>query len=264
MNNKFLRETNAVITIAMRQITLFLKSPAKLIQSLIMPLMFLGIFGGQLSQNMGRNMGYDFNTFMLVGMLVQTMFMVMGNGVVSLVEDRMTDFTQEILVSPVSRYSLILGTIAGSAFAAYITFFFTIGVGYGIGARLTLPQFLTLLAFSPLMCLAAGSLAVICIGFIQKAATAGIVIMMLMMGQTFLSGALIPITHSTGLLAIVSRILPMTFCVDFMRGVFYTGGTEGAATTLHAPFFNLVIIVAFTAIFLVAGTTGFVRSEKNR
>jgi ABC-2 type transport system permease protein len=114
------------------------------------------------------------------------------------------------------------------------------------------------------MCLAAGSLAVVCIGFIQKAATAGIVIMMLMMGQTFLSGALIPITHSTGLLAVVSRILPMTFCVDFMRGVFYTGTAEAPAVTLRAPLFNLAVIIAFTAVFLVAGTAGFARAEKNR
>jgi ABC-2 type transport system permease protein len=248
----------------MRQIILLLKSPAKLIQSFIMTVMFLGIIGGQLSQNMGMNTGYDFNTFILIGMLVQTMFMMMGNGVVSLVEDRMTDFTQEILVSPVSRYSIILGTIAGSTFAAYIKFFFTIGVGYCIGARLTLPQFFTLLAFSPLICLAAGSLAIVCIGFIQKASTAGMVIIMLVMVQTFLSGALIPINHSTGLLAVVSRLLPMTYCVDFMRGVFYAGGTEGAATTLHAPVFNLVIIAVFTAIFLVAGTAGFVRAEKNK
>jgi ABC-2 type transport system permease protein len=264
VKNKFLRETNAVMVISMRQIILFLKSPVKLVQSLIMPVVFLGMFGGQLSQNMGMNMGYDFNAFMLVGMLVQTMFMVMGNGVVSLVEDRVTDFTQEILVSPVSRYSLILGTIAGSAFAAYITFFFTIGVGYCIGARLSIPQFLSLLAFSPLMCLAAGSLAVVCIGFIQKAATAGMVIMMLAMVQTFLSGALIPITHSTGIMAIVSHVLPMTFCVDFMRGVFYAGSVEGAGVTLHAPLFNLGVIAAFTAIFLVAGTAGFVWAEKNK
>jgi ABC-2 type transport system permease protein len=151
MKTKFLRETNAVITLAMRDITLFLKSPAKIIQSFIMPIMFLGMFGGQLSQNMGRNMGFDFNVFMLVGMLVQGLFMIMGNGITSLVEDRGTDFTQEILVSPVSRYSIILGKIVGSAFAGYITFFFTIIIGYCIGARLNISQLLTLLAFSPLV-----------------------------------------------------------------------------------------------------------------
>jgi ABC-2 type transport system permease protein len=264
MKNKVFREINAVITIAMRDVTFSLKSPVKIIQCLIMPVMFLGLFGGQLSQNMGINMGFDFNAFMLVGMLVQGMFMIMGNGIASLVEDRMTDFTQEILVSPVSRYSIILGKIAGAAFASYITFFFTIGVGYVIGARLSVSQFFVLLAFSPLMCLAAGSLGVICVGFIRKAATAGIVIMMLSMAQTFLSGALIPVNNSTSVMAVVSHLLPMTYCVDFMRGVFYSGGTEGAATTLHAPVFNLVIIVAFTAIFLVAGTAGFVRAEKNK
>jgi ABC-2 type transport system permease protein len=261
LRNKFTRELNAVITLAMRDVMLVLKSPAKLIQCLVMPVMFLGMFGGQLSQNLGANIGFDFNAFMLVGMMVQGLFMIMGNGVTSLVEDRRSDFTQEILVCPVSRYSLILGKIAGSAFAAYITFFFTVVVGLFIGARLMLPQFLTLLAFSPFICLAAGSLGILCIGLIQKPSTAGIVIMMLSMTQTFLSGALIPVNHSTGVMAVISRLLPMTYCVDFMRGVFYGGGS---GLILHSPLFNLFIILVFTAVFFVAGTAGFVRAEKNR
>jgi ABC-2 type transport system permease protein len=263
MKNKFLREANAIITIAMRDVTFSLKSPIRIVQCLIMPVMVLGMFGSQLSQNMGMNMGFDFNTFMLVGMLVQGMFMVMGNGITSLVEDRENDFTQEILVSPVSRYSIILGKIAGSTFASYLTFFFTIGVGYVIGARLNISQFFILLAFSPLINLAAGALGLVCIGFIQKATTGAIIIMMLSMAQTFLSGALIPVNHSTGVMAVVSRLLPMTYCVDFMRGVFYQGDSY-AAVTMHEPIFNLIIIISFTALFLAVGTAGFVRSEKNR
>jgi ABC-2 type transport system permease protein len=260
--NRFTKELNAVITLAARDITLCVKSPAKLIPCLIMPIMFLGMFGGQLSQNMGMNMNFDFNAFMLVGMLVQGLFLIMGNGISSLVEDRQTDFTQEILVAPVSRYSLILGKIAGSLFASYITFFFTIIVGLFIGARLSVSQFLSLLAFSPLVCLAAGSLAVICVGFIKKAATANMVIMLVSMTQTFLSGALIPVNNSTGIMAVVSRLLPMTYCVDFMRGIFYGG--QGGVPTLHAPAVNLIIICAFTALFLAAGTSAFVRAGKNR
>jgi ABC-2 type transport system permease protein len=232
--------------------------------SLIFPILFLGLFGGQLSQNMGMNMDFDFTTFMLVGMLVQTIFMVMGNGVVSLVEDRDNEFNQEMLVSPVSRYSLVLGKIAGSAVASYIVFFFTIGIGYAIGARFDVPQFLILLAFSPLICLAAGALGVVIIGFIEKPAPAGAVIMLSVMAQTFLSGALIPVNNSTGVMAVISRLLPMTYCVDFMRGIFYQAGSAATVPTLHTPFVNLVIIIAFTAVFLIAGTAGFVRAEKNR
>jgi ABC-2 type transport system permease protein len=264
MKNKLLREANVVITLAMRDIKLCLKSPGKLIMALVMPVMFLGMFGGQLSQNMGQGMGLDFNTFMLVGMLVQGLFMMMGNGITSLVEDRVTDFTQEILVSPASRYSIILGKIIGAFFASYVQFFATLIVGYCIGARLNGSQFLLLLAFSPLMCLAAGSLGVICVGFIHKNSTAGVVMMALMLGQTFLSGALIPVNHSTGVMAVLSRLLPMTYCVDFMRGIFYASVPEGLAMTLHKPLFDLLIIVAFTLVFFVAGTAGFARSEKNR
>jgi ABC-2 type transport system permease protein len=88
--------------------------------------------------------------------------------------------------------------------------------------------------------------------------------MLSVMVQTFLSGALIPVNHSTGVMAVVSRLLPMTYCVDFMRGVFYQAGSAAAVPVLHAPFVNLLIIIAFTAIFLIAGTAGFVRAEKNR
>jgi ABC-2 type transport system permease protein len=264
MKSKFLREANVVLTLAMRDIALILKSPSKLIPAIIMPVMLLGMFGGQLSQNMGQGLSFDLNTFMLVGMLVQGLFMMMTNGVVSLVEDRQTDFNQEILVSPAARPSLILGKIVGAFFGSYVQFFATLGIGYLIGARLSLAQFFVLLGFSPLICLAAGSLAVLCVGFIKKSSTASIVTMMLTMAQTFLSGALIPVNHSTGIMAVVSRLLPMTYCVDFMRGIFYQNVSEGQASTLHRPLFNLVIITAFTLVFFVAGTAGFVRAETNR
>ncbi|WP_010256096.1 ABC transporter permease [Treponema primitia] len=262
--NKAAREVNAVLTIASREFMLSLKSPSRIIMALIWPVMMLGMFGSQLSQNMGFNMGFDFNQFMLVGMLVNGLFMITMMGITSLVEDRENDFTQEILVSPISRYAIIFGKIIGASLMSYIQFFATLAVGLCIGARLSGSQFLLLLAVSPLMCLAAGSLALLCIGFIRKSATAGFVVMMLSMVQMFLSGALIPVNHSTGLMAVLSRLLPMTYCIDFARGVFYQ--TMGAANTitLFAPALDLMIIGAFTAVFFVAGTIAFVRSETNR
>jgi ABC-2 type transport system permease protein len=146
---------------------------------------------------------------------------------------------------------------------SYIQFFAAIIVGLCIGARLSVSQFFLLLAVSPLMCLAAGSLALLCIGFIRKSTTAGFVVMMLAMVQMFLSVALIPVNHSTGLMAVLSRLLPMTYCIDFTRGVFYQN-TGAPGITLLAPGVDLMIIGAFTVLFFVAGTIAFVRSETNR
>jgi ABC-2 type transport system permease protein len=261
--NKATRELNAVLTIASREFMLSLKSPSRIIMALVWPVMMLGMFGSQLSQNMGFNMGFDFNQFMLVGMLVNGLFMMTMMGITSLVEDRENDFTQEILVSPISRYSIILGKIIGASLISYLQFFATLAVGLCIGARLSVSQFVLLLSVSPLMCLAAGSLALLCIGFIRKSATAGFVVMMLSMAQMFLSGALIPVNHSTGVMAVLSRLLPMTYCIDFTRGVFYQN-TGAASITLFAPAVDLEIIGAFTALFFAAGTIAFVRSETNR
>jgi ABC-2 type transport system permease protein len=147
---------------------------------------------------------------------------------------------------------------------SYIQFFATIIVGLCIGATLGAKELLLLLAVSPLMCLAAGSLAVVCIGFIHKSMTANLVIMMISMGQMFLSGAMIPINNSTGLMAVLSRLLPMTYCVDFARGMFYQNTGESVNVTLYPPGVNLIIIAAFTALFLIAGTIAFVRSETNK
>jgi ABC-2 type transport system permease protein len=261
MKNKMARELNAVITLVGREIILALKSPGRILMGILWPAMMLGMFGGQLSQNMGMNMEYNFNTFMLIGMLVQGLFMVTATSLNSLVEDRGTDFTQEILVSPVSRYSIIFGKIIGCSFTAYIQFFATLVIGLLIGARLSIAQLILMIAVSPLMCLASGAFTLLFIGLVRKASTAAMIIMLVSMSQTFLSGALIPVNHSTGVLALISRLLPMTYCIDLARGLFYGGGS---GLTLHSPPLNLAIIMAFTVVFFTVGTTGFVRSEKNR
>lgn len=95
------REINAVITIALRDITLALRSPGTIIMSLAMPLIMMGMLGGSLAENMTGGLSFDYSKFMMVGMMVNMLFMVTTMGMTSLVEDHTTDFTQEMLVSPV-------------------------------------------------------------------------------------------------------------------------------------------------------------------
>jgi flagellar biosynthesis protein FliQ len=62
-------------------------------------------------------------------MMINMLFMTTVSGVTSLVEDRVTDFTQEMMISPISRYSIVIGKILGSSFGAIIGMFGTIVVG---------------------------------------------------------------------------------------------------------------------------------------
>ena len=106
---KFLQEINATLTIAFREIINTIKSPEKIIPTIIMQFMFLVFMGGGISQNLGINMGFNFNEFMVVGMVINVLFMTTSQGITTLIEDRENDFTQEIFVSPISRFSVIIG-----------------------------------------------------------------------------------------------------------------------------------------------------------
>lgn len=261
---KLFRELNVVITILSRDITLFFKSPGMLVMSLVMPLVMMGMLGGSLSQNMAGGLGFDYNQYMLIGMLVNMLFMTTASGVSSLVEDHVTDFTQEMMISPISRYSIVIGKILGSSFGAIVGMLGTIMIGLFMGISLTLGQYVLILLLAPFMCLSAGSLAMIVIGLIKSNKMANMAVMLITMPQMFLSGAIIPINNSSGLLYVLSRIMPMTYCLDLTRAVVYAGTPEYANVVLFNPLISLIIIATLTIVFLVIGTFFFARSEKNR
>ena len=261
---RFFRELNAVVTVVARDITINLQSPMIIIMSLAMPLVMLGMLGGSLAQNMADGLNFNYGQFMMVGMLVNMLFMTTTTGLISLVDDHETDFMQEMLVSPVSRYSIVIGKIFGSSFGAMISMIGTLIVGLFMGITLNAGQLLLILALSPLMCLSAGALAMLVIGFIKNNKAASHAIMLITMPQMFLSGAIIPINNSSGILLVLSRMMPMTYCLDLVRAVVYAGTPEYENIVLFNPAINFAAIATLTAVFLMIGTFFFVRSEKNR
>lgn len=260
----FAREMNAVIAIMARDITLLFKSPMTIIMNLSMPIVMMGMLGGSLSQNMAGGLGFNYNQFMMVGMIVNMLFMTTTMGISSLVEDRTTDFTQEMMISPISRYSIVIGKILGSSFGAIVGMFGTIIVGLCMGITISISQLLLIIVLSPLICLSAGALAMIIIGVIKNNKTANIAVSLITMPQMFLSGAIIPISNSHGILYVISRLMPMTYCLDLVRAVIYAGTPQYNSVVLNSPVIDLIVIIVLTIACLTFGTFSFARSEKNR
>jgi ABC-2 type transport system permease protein len=262
--SRIFREANTTITVLAREITLFFRSPGTAIMSLAMPLMMMGMIGGNLMQNMAGGLEFEFGQFMLVGMLVNMLFMVTTMGMTSLVDDHDIDFNQEMLVSPVSRYSLVVGKILGAGFAAIISMAGTLAVGLIMGIALPVGKLLLILALSPLMCLSGGALAMIIIGLVKSKRTANLAVTLITMPQMFLSGAIIPINNTSGALLALNRIMPMTYCLDLTRAVLYAGSPEYDSVVMFNPAVNFAAIAILTVICLIVGTYFFAQSEKNR
>jgi len=263
-NSRIAREFHTVIAVMAREITVFLKSPGMIIMTFAMPLLMMGLIGGNLMQNMTGGLSFQFGSFMLVGMLVTMLFMMTSMGMATLVDDHESDFNQEMLVSPVSRYSLVIGKIFGSMFGAILSMIGTLIVGLIMGITLSVGQLLLILALAPLICLSGGALTMIIIGVIKNKKTANMAVMIIVMPQMFLSGAIIPISNSSGILAVLSHLMPMTYSLDLARSAVFAGSAEYTSMVMFNPLVSFAAIAALTIVCLVVGTYLFARSEKNR
>ena len=85
-----------------------------------------------------------------------------------------------------------------------------------------------------------------------------------MLPQLFLAGVFTPVDNLPWFLDFLSRISPMRYAVDFLRGIFYQGTADYSAVVIDSATINLLVIGGLFGIFLVIGTFLFVRKEQNR
>src|SRR5438477_5071735 len=111
-------DLNAILAISYRDLMKLLRDPARIVSTFISPLLLIGILGGTFQANLGKSVGFNYMTFIFTGIFAQTLFQSAAQGVISLIEDRENDFSQEIFVSPISRYSIVFGKILGESLVA--------------------------------------------------------------------------------------------------------------------------------------------------
>ncbi len=173
----------AALALAYRDLMKFLRDPTRMVSSLVFPVIFIGILGGTLQANLGADVGYNFLVFTFTGILAQTLFQSSAIGVVSLIEDRENDFSQEIFVSPISRYSIIFGKILGETLVALPQGIAIVLFGLLIGVPFTLPSVLGLVAVSIVVCLFGGAFGVLVLSNLSSQRAANQIFPFIMLPQ---------------------------------------------------------------------------------
>jgi len=258
------REVNATFAIAWREVLRAIKSPVSLIITIVLPIILMGLLGGTISQNLGASLPFAYLPFMLIGMVANTLYQGTIMGVTNLVEERENDFTAELFVAPISRFSVLLGKLIGSAIAAMISLVGVLLMIFVMQIPMDPGDLLRVLALAPILALAGGALGVLFVGFVSDPKVAGAGVALLVFPQLFLSGALIPVSNSSGLLGLAAKLMPMTYSIDLARNIFYAGKPEYAAAVLYSPWLDLLVTVGFFVVFTVVGTYMFVRRDRNR
>jgi ABC-2 type transport system permease protein len=264
IRSRLAREANATFAVAWREILRAVKSPLSIAFTVIFPVIFIGILGGSISDNMSGALPYAYLPFMLIGMIANTMYQGTITGVTNLVEERENDFTAELFVAPISRYAVLLGKIVGAGIASLIALVGIIAMIFVMQIPMDFGDLLRVIALSPILALAGGALGVFFIGFVHDPKVAGAGVALLVFPQMFLAGAIIPVADSSGILGLLAKIMPMTYSIDLARNIFYAGKPEAAFAVLHDPLLDLLVTVGFFLVFTIVGTILFVRADRQR
>ena len=254
----------AILAIASRDVLKLFRDRARLVFSFVFPMIFIGLMGGTLQGNLGRAAGFNFIGFIFTGVLGMTLFQSAAQGLISLIQDRETDFSQEMFVSPISRYAIVFGKILGETGVAFVQAIPTIAFALLLKVQLSPLQVLLLVPAAVAACLLGASFGVAAMSLLTNQRSAQQILPFLMFPQFFLAGIFNPIKVLPWYLTPFSLISPMRYAVDLMRDVAYAGRPEYSKVVLFGPLTNLVVMTVMFAGFLVLGTTMFVRQETNR
>ncbi|HEU4867938.1 MAG TPA: ABC transporter permease [Actinomycetota bacterium] len=222
-------ELRAIKVVWKRDLIRFRNERARILSSLMQPLLFLFVLGKGLAAVVPAEEGTDYSTFLFPGVLITGVMFTAVFSAISIVWDREFGFLREMLVAPVRRSSIVIGKCLGSASIATLQ---------GI-AILSLAG-LVHIPYHPLLLLG-GTVLTFLVAFtitafglvlavrVQSVQTVMPVMQLLLTPLMFLSGSLFPIGGNIpAWLSIATKVNPLSYGVDATRSLFFHFLPEGA------------------------------------
>jgi ABC-2 type transport system permease protein len=259
-----MHELNAIFTIAYRDFLGMMRDRTRLLFSIVFSVIFVGIIGGMLGQNLGKGLPFNYTQFVFFGVLTMTLFQGALGGIISLVRDRENNFSQEILIAPISRYSIILGKVIGSSITSIIGTIGIIAYGLVTNVGLSLSDLAALVSVAIVATMMGSAFGLLLIGVVKNQQTFQMLFPLVIFPQTFVAGILTPINSSSWWLSAIVHIAPLTYVVDFMRNMLAPTHPEYRSLILYNGWVDLAVMVAMTTVLVVVGTWAFVRSERSK
>jgi ABC-2 type transport system permease protein len=230
----------------LRQIKRYFRSKSRIIGSLGQPLLFLLAFGygfGPIFQKAGEG---NYIEFLAPGIIAMSILFTATFSGIEIIWDKQFGFLKETLVAPVSRLEIMLGRTLGGAtvsvFQGLIVLIISLFAGFKIEST---GMFLTALLFMVLVAVLFTALGTAIASVLEDMQGFQLIINFLIMPLFFLSGALFDVQDLSPTMAFITKINPLAYGVDGIRGALTSKLVFGFAK----DFLVLgVLVVVFMAI----------------
>jgi ABC-2 type transport system permease protein len=246
---------SAVYILWLRELKRYTRSRAQMAASLGQPTLYLLALGFGLGPTFQQAGNGSYLQFLAPGVVGMTILFVSIFSGVGLLFDRQFGFLKETLVAPVPRIQIMIGRTLGGATVATLQGTLMLIVCTVAGFR---PQslasvpvaFLFMMMIAVVFCAlgtAIGSLLEDMQGF-------QLVMNFLVMPIFFMSGALFPLQNLPAALTLATRVDPLSYGIDGLRGTLIAASHFGVVT-------DLVVLGGFGAAFLAMGAHFFSRIQ---
>ena len=260
-------DLKAIYTLWLREMIRFFRLRSRVIGSLGMPIFFLAFMGMGFNSsfNMPGTGDMDYITFLAPGMIGMTLLFSSMFAGLSVLWDREFGFLKEIMVTPVSRVSIILGRTLGGVttglLQGIIIMILAIPIGFemtGISVEFSIPSFILGVLLSILfMGLIAATFIGLGLAFasiIEDMSGYSLIMNFIIFPLFFLSGALFPIDNMPEWVQSLSYVDPLTYGVDGLRAAMI-------GTSEFSIFIDLLALSISSAIMIYLGAFLFDRAE---
>ncbi|MCL4429638.1 MAG: ABC transporter permease [Candidatus Bathyarchaeota archaeon] len=250
MVTNFFSDTYAVLWVDLRNMRRHWKST--IATSLVLPLLYLVAFGYGLGQGVNVD-GVSYLAFVIPGIVALTAFSISFNGAASKlqVDKFFYKSFDELLMSPVSSYSIVIGKALIGVLRGSISALAIYVVGFALAAPTLLanPPFFLMLLLSCFVFALFGVLIALVINSHQSMSTFSTVVMLPM---TFLCGTFFSLSQLPDVAKAVLYFLPLTHVSNLLR-----------TTVLGQPFpwLSFVGLIVFGFAFFVGCMVALKRSS---
>ena len=240
----------AIYILWLRELKRYVRSRAQIIASLAQPMLYLLVLGfglGPVFQQSGNGSYIQFVAPGVVGMSI--LFTAIFSGI-GLLFDRQFGFLKETLVAPVPRIIVMIGRTLGGATVAMIQGTLILVVCVIAGFRpvnwTTVPLAFVFMALTAIVFCGLGT----AIGsLLQDMQGFQLIMNFIVMPIFFLSGALFPLTNLPKLLDIATKLDPLSYGVDGLRGALIGITHYGLVTNISALGLAAVLFLAIGGYF---------------
>ncbi len=212
----------AIYVLWLREMIKYVRAKSRIVGAVAMPifmLVFLGLGFRQVEvPGIPGEIGYI--QYLVPGILGMTILFSSAYTGMGVIMDRQYGFLKEVLVTPASRVSIVIGMMAGGATISLIQATMMMVLSVLIGFRLpSLPQIAIAIVIMLLISVIFINIGLTLSSVLKDFHGFNMIINFIVFPLFLLSGALFPVANLPGVIRVFSYIDPLTYGVDALRGI---------------------------------------------